>query len=145
LLWENISRFNPDIVAASAFAACNVYSVLRTLEIAKGINPKILTVTGGQHFTATAHESLEKYPEIDVIVRGEGEETLTELVKNSTRKSQFPKIKGMSFRHNGKLIHNEPRPLIKDLVVPTSAHSALNGDTGVEFGDSRSQKESLMK
>jgi anaerobic magnesium-protoporphyrin IX monomethyl ester cyclase len=102
-------------VAASAFATCTVYSVLRTLEIAKKVNSEILTVTGGQHFSATAQESLEKYPEIDVIVRGEGEETLTELVINSTRKSTFPTILGMSFQHNGKIIHNKPRPLIKDL------------------------------
>jgi anaerobic magnesium-protoporphyrin IX monomethyl ester cyclase len=119
LSWRNLEKkietFNPDIVAASAFASCTVYSVLRTLEIVKTVNPNILTITGGQHFTATAQESLEKYPEIDVIVRGEGEETLTELVKNSTRRSHFSKIHGISFRHNEKIIHNQPRPLIKDL------------------------------
>jgi len=117
--WSEIGReielFNPDIVAASAFATCNVYPVLRTLEIAKSVNPDILTVSGGQHFTATVQESLGKYPEIDVIVRGEGEVTLAELVQNWARKSQFSKIMGMSFRHNGKVIHNESRPLIRNL------------------------------
>ncbi|MGD8506881.1 MAG: radical SAM protein [Candidatus Bathyarchaeota archaeon] len=117
--WSEIRRkvesFNPDVVAVSAFAACNVYSVLRTLEITKSVNPGVLTVTGGQHLTATAQESLEKYPEIDVIVRGEGEETLAELVKKSTKKFQLSKISGLSFRHNGEVIHNKPRPLIKDL------------------------------
>jgi anaerobic magnesium-protoporphyrin IX monomethyl ester cyclase len=112
---RKIDSFNPDIVAASAFATCNVYLVLRTLEIAKAVNPDILTVTGGQYFSVTAQESLEKYPEIDVVVRGEGEKTSVELVKNWNRKSQFSKIKGISFRHNGKIIHNEPRPLIQDL------------------------------
>ena len=76
---KKIESFNPDIVAASAFATCNVYLVLRTLEIAKAVNPDILTVTGGQYFSVTAQESLEKYPEIDVVVRGEGEKTLVEL------------------------------------------------------------------
>ena len=107
LSWRDIEKrietFNPDIVAASAFASCTVYSVLRTLETAKKVNSYILTVTGGQHFSATAQESLEKYPEIDIIVRGEGEETLTELVKNSTRRSNFTKIRGISFRHKGKI------------------------------------------
>ena len=112
---KEIESFNPDIVAASAFATCNVYLVLRTLEIAKKVNLEVLTVVGGQYFSVTAQESLEKYPELDVIVRGEGEETLTELVKNSTRKSQFPKIKGISFRLNAEIIHNKSRPLIKDL------------------------------
>jgi len=117
--WSDIERkiesFNPNVVAASAFASCTVYSVLRTLEIAKKVNSEILTVTGGQHFSATTQESLEKYPEIDVIVRGEGEVTLTELILNSTRKSNFSNILGMSFQHNGKIIHNKSRPLIKEL------------------------------
>ena len=112
---KEIESFNPQIIAASAFATCSTYPVLRTLEIAKNVNPEVLAVTGGQHFTATAQESLEQYPEIDAIVRGEGEETLTELVQNWEKKPHFAKIKGLSYRHQGKIVHNAPRPLIKDL------------------------------
>lgn len=114
-LEKRIESFNPDIVASSALATCNTYLVARTLETAKKVNPDILTVAGGQHFTALAQESLKEYPEIDAIIRGEGEQTLTELVKKSNKKSSFPKIRGMSFRHNGKIIHNPPRPLIENL------------------------------
>ena len=114
-LEKRIESSNPDIVASSSLATCNTYAVARTLEIAKKANPNILTVTGGQHFTATAQESLEQYPEIDVIVRGEGELTFTELVRNAKKKSAFPKINGISFRHKGKIIHNPPRPLIENL------------------------------
>jgi len=112
---EKIESFKPDVVASSAFATCNVYRVVRTLEIAKKTNPDILTVTGGQYFTATVKESLETYPEIDVIVRGEGEATLTELVKNAPDKSRFPQIRGISFRHQNNIFHTHDRPLIKDL------------------------------
>ncbi len=114
-LERQIENFNPDIVASSTLATCNTYVVVRTLETAKRINPNILTITGGQHFTATAHESLEQYPEIDVIVRGEGEQTLTEVVKNMDKKSFFSRIKGLSFRRKEKIFHNSPRPLIENL------------------------------
>ena len=40
-LGRTIASFNPDIVAASAFATCNVYLVLRTFEIAKQVNDEI--------------------------------------------------------------------------------------------------------
>jgi anaerobic magnesium-protoporphyrin IX monomethyl ester cyclase len=117
--WKGLERqiesFNPDVVASSALATCNAYVVARTLETAKRINPDILTVTGGQHFTATAQESLETYPEIDVIVRGEGEQTLVELVRNANKKSFFPKIKGISFKHKGKIFHNQAGQLIENL------------------------------
>lgn len=111
---KRIESFNPDIVASSALATCNTYLVVRTLETAKRVNPNILTVAGGQHFTATAQESLETYPEIDVIVRGEGERTLAELVKKASKKN-FPEIRGISFRHGGKIFHNPSRPLIENL------------------------------
>jgi len=112
---ERIRSFKPNIVASSSLATCNTYVVVRTLETAKRANPNILTVTGGQHFTATAQESLVEYPDIDVIVRGEGEETFAELVANAGNKNAFSRINGISFRHNGKIVHNPPRPLIENL------------------------------
>ena len=112
---KQIESFNPDIVASSALATCNTYLIARTLEIAKKVNPDILTVTGGQHFTATTQESLETYQEIDVIVRGEGEQTLAELARNANKRSSFPRIEGISFRHKRKIVHNAPRRLIENL------------------------------
>jgi len=114
-LEKHIESYNPDIVASSALATCNTYVAVRTLETAKKAKPNAMTVAGGQHFTATAQESLEAYPEIDVIVRGEGEQTLVELVQAASRNSSLSRIKGISFRHKGKILHSPPRPLIENL------------------------------
>jgi anaerobic magnesium-protoporphyrin IX monomethyl ester cyclase len=85
----------------------------------KGIEKKIESfnpdiVASSQYFTATAQESLESYPEIDIIVRGEGEETLIELAKKKGKES-FTGIKGISYRKENRIFHNPSRPLIKDL------------------------------
>ncbi len=114
-LEKHIESFEPDVVASSGLATCNTYTAVRTLEAAKKVKPDVLTVTGGQHFTVMAQESLETYPEIDVIVRGEGEETLVELVQAFSEKKSFSRIKGISFRHNGEIRHNPPRPLIGNM------------------------------
>ena len=114
-LEKRIESFDPNIVASSALATCNTYVALRTLEIAKKVNPEILTVVGGQHFTVLAQESLETYPEIDVIVRGEGEETLVELVKVWEKNNSLSSVDGISFRKNGKFYHNGNRSFIEDL------------------------------
>ena len=114
-LEKRMASFDPDITATSGFATCNAYVVARTLETAKKLKPESLTVTGGQHFSATAQESLEKYPEIDVVVRGEGEETLAELARAVEKNSNFSGILGLSFRKNNKIFHNQSRPLIKNL------------------------------
>ncbi|MFA5364093.1 MAG: radical SAM protein [Candidatus Bathyarchaeia archaeon] len=114
-LKKRMEAFNPDVVASSALATCNTYVAVRTLELAKQVNPNVVTVTGGQHFTVLAEESLRTYPEIDVIVRGEGEETLSELTKMVAEGKPFSGVKGVSYRNNGQIRHNESRPLIENL------------------------------
>jgi anaerobic magnesium-protoporphyrin IX monomethyl ester cyclase len=114
-LEKRIESFDPDLVASSALATCNTYVVVRTLETAKRVKPEVLTIAGGQHFTVTAEESLKAYPEIDIIVRGEGERTLLELVDRSSDNPSFAGIDGISFRHNEEIRHNPPRPLLRNL------------------------------
>ncbi|MEM2876181.1 MAG: cobalamin-dependent protein [Candidatus Bathyarchaeia archaeon] len=114
-LEKRIGSFRPDIIAPSALATCNTYTVLRTLEIAKKVDSEIVAIVGGQHFTATDQESLETYPEIDVVIRGEGEQTLAELIQNLERKRPLSNIKGITFKHEGKIIRTPNRPLIENL------------------------------
>ncbi|MCW4055292.1 MAG: B12-binding domain-containing radical SAM protein [Candidatus Bathyarchaeota archaeon] len=110
-----VAVYSPDVVASSALATCNTYAAVRTLEIAKKVDSNIVTVAGGQHFTATAQESLAAFPEIDVIVRGEGEVTFTELVKSVSSEAPIHDVQGISFRHEKQIVHNSSRPLIQDL------------------------------
>jgi anaerobic magnesium-protoporphyrin IX monomethyl ester cyclase len=112
---NRIASANPDVVCSSSLATCNTYAVAKTLETSKRVAPNALTVTGGQHFTATAKESLEAYPEIDVVVCAEGEKTLAELVKCFAEEKSFSGIKGIVFRQNNKIFSNPPRPMIANL------------------------------
>ena len=114
-LEDHISAYQPDIVASSSLATCNTYAVARTLQAAKKVVPEALTVTGGQHFTATAQESLKSYPEIDTIVRGEGELTFTELVSSRMNGDKFEDIQGITFRNQDNIKTNPDRPLIEDI------------------------------
>jgi len=114
-LEKHVESLRPDIVAPSALATCNTYTVLRTLETTKKVDPDITTVVGGQHFTATAQESLETYPEIDIIIRGEGEQTFAELVQALDQNKPLSRVRGVSFKHNGKIQHTPPRPLIDNI------------------------------
>ena len=112
---ERIAASNPDIVASASLATCNTYTVVKTLETAKRMAPKALTVTGGQHFTATTQDSLQRYREIDVIIRNEGEQTLVELVRARQSGAGFQGIAGISYRSGEEIVHNPPRPLMANL------------------------------
>ncbi len=114
-LEKKLESFSPDIVAPSALATCNVYTVIRTLEVAKKVNPSTITVVGGQHFTALAQESLEAYPEIDIVVRGEGEQTLSETVRALQNDKPLSGVQGVSFKHEGRVVHTSSRSLIESL------------------------------
>jgi anaerobic magnesium-protoporphyrin IX monomethyl ester cyclase len=114
-LKKHVERSRPDIVASSSLATCNAYTTVRAVATAKAVNPAILTVVGGQHFTATAKESLLNYPEIDAIVRGEGERALVDLVNAVKRGNSIADVRGISFRRNGEIFRNPDQQLIANL------------------------------
>jgi anaerobic magnesium-protoporphyrin IX monomethyl ester cyclase len=96
-----------------------------------------ITILGGPHPTLLPDESMQR-PEVDLVVRGEGEETIIEIVSNlqppipnlqSQRfeRATWSRIAGLSFRdENGEIVHNPPRPLRDDLdSIPFPAHHLL--------------------
>ena len=114
-LEKRIENVDPDVVAPSGLATCNAYTTVRAVETAKAVNQQILTVVGGQHFTATVDESLATYPEIDVVIRGEGEETLVDLLRAHKEGRPFSNVQGVSFAHDGTIYHSPDRPLLTNL------------------------------
>ncbi len=124
--WEGMAKamsdFDPDVVAASGFT-CNAYACARVAEEAKKMDPGVTTVLGGQHFSVLAERSLEDFPEIDAIIRGEGELTLVDLLRRLRNGSNLGDVAGLSFRHEGRVRHNPQRPLIADLdTLPYPAY-----------------------
>ena len=74
------------------------------------------------HFTAGGHfaslrprELFDIIPELDSLVRFEGEYTLVELLEALVSGKEWKKTKGISYIENGKLIQNDLRPLEPDL------------------------------
>jgi anaerobic magnesium-protoporphyrin IX monomethyl ester cyclase len=124
--WADVEKYieasSPSIVAASGFTI-NAYACARVAEIAKKVNDKNVTVVGGLHFSQVPDESFNDFPEIDFIVRGEGEQTLVELIKTLRNGKDITDVKGLSFKHNGKIIHTPDRPLIENLdTLPYPAY-----------------------
>jgi anaerobic magnesium-protoporphyrin IX monomethyl ester cyclase len=113
-LEKHIASENPSMILTSGFTT-NAYSCVRTCEIAKTVNKDIVTIVGGVHFSFTPEESLQIFPEIDYIVRGEGELTVVDLIRTILNKKKIHEVLGISFQKNKKIIHTQPRPLIENL------------------------------
>ena len=67
----------------------------------------VTTVVGGHKATEEVESLFARCPNIDLIVRGEGEETIREVIKGVPSSE----ILGLSYRENGKFIHNKNRSL----------------------------------
>lgn len=79
---------------------------------AKEVNPDCKIVIGGPHVYTLDREILKHYPFIDFVVRGEGEETIMEIIEEKPAE----KILGIAWRiNNGEVVRNPERPLISDI------------------------------
>jgi magnesium-protoporphyrin IX monomethyl ester (oxidative) cyclase len=77
------------------------------LDILRRIPRGFPVILGGIHATQNTEEYFISSPRVDIIVRGDGEETIREILSGRP----LSEIKGISYRHNGVVVHNESRPL----------------------------------
>jgi len=72
--------------------------------------------TMGGHFPSLSYEqTLELIPELDSVVRFEGEQTLLELVDVIAAGEDWRAIRGIAWRDGGQVVATPLRPLIEDL------------------------------
>lgn len=72
--------------------------------------------TMGGHFPSLSHEhTLELVPELNSVVRFEGELTLLKLVDVLSREEDWREVEGIAFELDGEVVTTAMRPLIKDL------------------------------
>ena len=73
-------------------------------------------ITVGGFFPSFAYENLLKqFPSIDSVVRGEGEETLVDLVSAIVQGDDWRQVRGIVYREGDEIVCNPARPLIGDL------------------------------
>jgi radical SAM superfamily enzyme YgiQ (UPF0313 family) len=109
-LQAELAEFQPDIVGCSCVAA-NSHIAKNILKEIKETNPEILTVVGGHHPSLAPEDFRQGH--VDVVVVGEGEATLKDLVANYQHGPELSKIKGIAYRTpEGTFRMNPPRELI---------------------------------
>ena len=119
-----IRRASPDIVGTGAFTPM-FSEACRLVRMVKDIDPDITTVVGGSHATFTCEESLKQVSDIDIIVRGEGEETIVDLVRCLENGSNLKSVKGLAYRDNGTIITTDRRPPLDVNSLPLPAYHLL--------------------
>lgn len=118
---KKIEEERPAVVATTAFTA-EIVDALKVLKLAKDIDPRIVTVIGNVHPTFCYEEILkEHHSYVDFIVRGEGEETMVDLMNALSAGGDRSKVKGIAYMEGGGIVLTSPREYINDLdSLPTA-------------------------
>jgi len=113
-----IVELQPDIVGLTAITPA-IYKAERLLQVAKEVNPAIVTVLGGIHATFMYPQVLKEAPWIDAIVRGEGEQVFLNFVTavdDGTWARDRSAVKGIAFNgSDGTVVATPAEPTIQDL------------------------------
>ena len=109
-----VEKEDPDILGFSTFASSGRTAALISKKV-KEKNPNVITVFGNYYATFNSERVLRKYPSVDIIVRGEGENTAIELVSCLRNKDSLKKVRGITFKNGENIVSTPDQPLIKDL------------------------------
>jgi radical SAM superfamily enzyme YgiQ (UPF0313 family) len=111
---RELRSFNPDVVGITSVTP-SIYEAYKVAETAKKVREDCKVVLGGPHATFMPRQTMEECRYIDIIVRGEGEETTSELIENIEKGAPLNEVKGITFREKNEIIDTEPRPFIKNI------------------------------
>ena len=95
----------------------------RVMSLAKAIDPRVVTVLGGPHVTFLSQETLLNNPEVDFVVRGEGERTLVNLIRCLEEDDDLSGVEGIAFRQGERVVQTLlPPPLDLDTLPLPAYH-----------------------
>ena len=124
-LRAELDSYQPTMVGIGCTTPA-IESALKSAHVAKEVCPDAKVIMGGPHATFADKQILTNEKAVDIIVRGEGEETILELAKQSPELQKISEIKGITFRKDNQIIQTPNRPFIQDLdALPLPAYKYI--------------------
>lgn len=108
---------------------CSSYPhTIRIAKAVKAARPDSTILLGGPQATVVDLQTLAAFPFIDFILRGESERTLPLFLDELSGERQFPRVPGLSYRHQGQPTRNCSPAVLEDLdTVPLPAYHLIGG------------------
>lgn len=135
---KELLKRKPDLVALTALTP-TIGRALETARVVKETLPDSIVVMGGYHPTFNFIETLED-ENVDIVIRGEGEYIMLNLVQALENQSSLHDVKGIVFedKNSKEIVVNPEAPLIQDLdelpfpalnLLPMKKYRLLDMDT----------------
>jgi anaerobic magnesium-protoporphyrin IX monomethyl ester cyclase len=108
----------PNVVGFSLYI-WNIEESIKVMRMLKKVKPDVKIVVGGPEVTYDYDYWLERVPEIDVIVIGEGEKTFKHLLDVYAGKAEITAVQGIAYRNNDQLKITAPGPKLDLRELPS--------------------------
>lgn len=115
---------NPDVVGFSCYI-WNIEETITVVSMLRKIKPSLKIVLGGPEVSYDTEYWMERLPDVDFIVVGEGEETFHHLLKELEGEGKFHFVFGLAYRKplpagsGTEICINAPRPKLNLAEVPS--------------------------
>jgi radical SAM superfamily enzyme YgiQ (UPF0313 family) len=123
------SRISPGFDVIGLSTICSSYPLtIRLAERLKQVYPGTMIMLGGPQASVVDVSTLQAFPFVDLIVRGEADETLPRVLHAGVRSPALALIPGITFRSGGSVVRNPEGPVVTDLdALPFPAFDLVPG------------------
>ena len=131
-LAEIAVRSNADLYGFSSI--CSTYPLtVRVARAVKNLRPYAMILFGGPQASVVDETTLEAFPWVDFILRGEVEQSLPSLLRELHREYDFSSVRGLTYRDGTVVKRNSNAPVIEDLdALPSPAYHLSKYLVGAE-------------
>jgi len=109
-----VEKFKPDVVGISNMWTAYSGDAHMVAKTVKSRHPNLMVIFGGSHPSEFA-ELVLKDKNVDLVILGEGEITLTEVLKHVEKGQSFENIKGVAFRNGEEMVRTPARERMGDI------------------------------
>ncbi len=123
---ERVAKESPDVFGLTVLSD-TYFTAAKIFRAVKKRLPHVITMAGGAHPTLLAGELLENLPELDIVLQGEGELVLPEVLKRLQKGTSLQGLPNTSFRQDGQIVKNNGYQMIQDLdSIPFPAYHLVD-------------------
>nr|ABU54331.1 putative anaerobic Mg-protoporphyrin IX monomethylester cyclase [Desulfotignum phosphitoxidans DSM 13687] len=121
---EIVESRNANILGITCWTVHLLFCI-EFVRVYKRKHPDVKIIMGGVHASSQPEEIMKLCP-VDIVVRGEGEETIVSLLRAIEKNNDLNEVHGISYRKDKEIRHTPDRPLIKNLdEIPYPAYHLL--------------------
>ncbi|GGE70992.1 B12-binding domain-containing radical SAM protein [Priestia taiwanensis] len=114
----DLYRRKPDVVGFSCYI-WNIEETIQVISMLKKINPNLIIVIGGPEVSYDVRDWLDRIPEVDFIIVGEGEISVKNLLTAIDGDQNYEKVDGIAFKKDDTYIINPQRGKLDLNSIPS--------------------------